>query len=240
MFFKKPSIKDLLPYPVQADHGEYSMIFSQHDEKSFASPSLLEISLQAIQKASSTDLTDLSQKLSQKPYYPNIWPGEHYKLLSSFVQVLKPSVVIEIGTATGLSALALKKHLPEQGKIFTFDLFSWKNDPKTILKDSDFADGRLVQYVDDLTEEKTLEKHRSILEKASLIFIDAKHDGLVEEKLLKNLEKLSFSSPVYILFDDIRVWTMLKMWREISLPKLDLTSFGHCSGTGIVEIMPTC
>lgn len=37
--------------------------------------------------------------------------------------------------------------------------------------------------------------------------------------------------------DDIRVWTMLKTWREISYPKLDLTSFGHWSGTGIIEFI---
>ena len=41
-----------------------------------------------------------------------------------------------------------------------------------------------------------------------------------------------------ILLDDIRLWKMLKIWREISMPKLDLTSFGHWSGTGIVQSKP--
>lgn len=37
------------------------------------------------------------------------------------------------------------------------------------------------------------------------------------------------------LFDDIRVWNMLAIWRGIRRPKLDLTSFGHWSGTGLVD-----
>ncbi len=37
------------------------------------------------------------------------------------------------------------------------------------------------------------------------------------------------------MFDDIRVWNMLEIWRGIRRPKLDLTSFGHWSGTGLVD-----
>ena len=29
---------------------------------------------------------------------------------------------------------------------------------------------------------------------------------------------------------------MIKLWRSIKSPKFDLTSFGHASGTGIVDI----
>lgn len=38
-----------------------------------------------------------------------------------------------------------------------------------------------------------------------------------------------------LVFDDIRAWNMLAIWREIRMPKLDLTSFGHWSGTGLVD-----
>jgi hypothetical protein len=38
-----------------------------------------------------------------------------------------------------------------------------------------------------------------------------------------------------LVFDDIRIWNMLRIWREIVRPKLDLTSFGHWTGTGIVD-----
>jgi len=41
-----------------------------------------------------------------------------------------------------------------------------------------------------------------------------------------------------VLFDDIRLWNMLDIWRSIDFPKLDLTSFGHWSGTGVVQWNP--
>jgi predicted O-methyltransferase YrrM len=235
MFFKKSSIKTLLPPPVQADHGEYSMILSKHDEPSSASPSLISLSLKAFEKAQHIRLDDIAFRLSKPPYYPNIWPGEHYKLLAGFVQALEPKLIIEIGTATGLSALSLKKYLPEASKLVTFDILSWKDYPDNILVPDDFLDGRLVQYTDDLGDLAMIHKHRDLLQCADLIFIDATHDGVLEKKLLENFQQILFQTKPYLIFDDIRVWTMLKMWREIELPKIDLTSFGHWSGTGLVE-----
>ena len=35
-----------------------------------------------------------------------------------------------------------------------------------------------------------------------------------------------------IVFDDIRLWNMLRIWHGIRRPKLDMVSFGHWSGTG--------
>jgi hypothetical protein len=38
-----------------------------------------------------------------------------------------------------------------------------------------------------------------------------------------------------VVFDDIRVMNMVATWRRIARPKLDLTSFGHWSGTGLID-----
>lgn len=73
------------------------------------------------------------------------------------------------------------------------------------------------------------------MEKANLIFIDAEKDGITEEKFLEKFYEVDFEEKVVILLDDIRLWNMLKIWRDISRPKLDLSSFGHLAGTGIVE-----
>ncbi len=223
---KKKSIKDLLPFPVRASHQEYSTILSAHDESSIPTNSLISISLKAIEHAMHIDFTNICKRLDKEPYYPNIWPGEHYKLLAGFIKSLNPKTVIEIGTATGLSALCLKQELSNDSKIYTFDLFSWEKDPSTHLKSEDFLDERLIQYVEDLSDIEIFN---------NLIFIDATHDGQLEKKLLDLLAECSFRNKLHIIFDDIRVWTMIKMWREIKYPKLDLTSFGHWSGTGIVE-----
>ncbi len=236
MFFrKKLKPKDLLPPPVQAAHGEYSMIFSQHDDPALVTDSLLALSLEAIRLASAIDLSSIASRLQSPPYYPNLWPGEHYKLLAGFVQALEPKCIIEIGTYTGMSALALKQHLPLDGTITTFDLRSWKEDDRTILQEKDFENGVLKQEIADLSLEKEQIRYQSLLQQADLIFIDATHDGLLEKKILDNFQRISFRKLPYLILDDIRVWTMLKMWREVSYPKLDLTSFGHWSGTGIIE-----
>jgi predicted O-methyltransferase YrrM len=235
-FFKKKSEKKLKPFPFKADHIEYSTISSSHDDVSFPTEELLNLSFKAIQQAPKVDLSDISKRMSSPPFYPDIWPGEHYKLLSSFVQVLKPKVVIEIGTYTGISSLALKKYLPKDSKIITFDILHWKEFEDTVLKESDFSDKRLIQYADDLTDDFYLNKHFEILKKANLIFVDAVHDGKMEEKLFQQFEKIPFETNPYVILDDIRVWGMLKAWRDIKKPKMDLTSFGHWSGTGLLKL----
>jgi predicted O-methyltransferase YrrM len=235
MFWKKPTLKHLLPPPVKADHGEYSMILSMHDEPSRASSSLLKLSLAAIEAASSLDLSDISARFIHSPVYSEIWPGEHYKLLAGLTLALKPEVAIEIGTATGLSALCMKKFLPQGSRIVTFDVIPWQQYPNSLLQQEDFSDGSLVQEVANLADMNAIEKNYDLLSQATLIFIDAVHDGALEKKLVENFQKIRFQKKVYIVFDDIRTWNMLKMWREIRFPKIDLTSFGHWSGTGLVE-----
>ena len=211
------------------------MILSMHDEPSRPTPGLLQISLDAIQGAIRSDLNEFSSRFMHSPIYSDIWPGEHYKLLAGLTQTLKPNLVVEIGTATGLSALCIKKYLPAGGKIATFDIVPWSQYPHSHLKMEDFADGTLVQHVANLSDPNALEEHGELLSQANLIFIDAAHDGHFEKQLLEHFHKIEFKQKVYLLFDDIRVWNMLKMWREIRLPKIDLTSFGHWSGTGLVE-----
>lgn len=57
-------------------------------------------------------MASIVARMKRAPYYPDVWPGEHYKLLAGLVLECRPRVVIEIGTATGLSALAMRQHLP--------------------------------------------------------------------------------------------------------------------------------
>jgi len=39
-----------------------------------------------------------------------------------------------------------------------------------------------------------------------------------------------------VVLDDIRFESEIMNWRRIQSPKLDLTSFGHFSGSGLVDI----
>ena len=234
-FILRKILPTLLPSPAQTRHFQYSMLYSADDEKGQASNRLISIALEAVKKAQDVSLKDVSTRLIGMPDYPEVWPGEHYKLLAGLILTLKPKTVIEIGTYTGISALAMKKFLQPGAKLYTYDIFQWSTFKDTCLNKEDFSDGQLVQLIDDLTDPVTLTKHKSLLENADLIFVDAAKDGSQEQKFLDNFETLSFKNKPILVFDDIRVWNMLKIWREISRPKLDLTSFGHWAGTGLVE-----
>ena len=76
------------------------------------------------------------------------------------------------------------------------------------------------------------------LRSADLFFIDAAKDGVMEHHFIKNLKAIGLKPNAVVLFDDIRLWNMLDIWRSIDFPKLDLTSFGHWSGTGVVQWNP--
>lgn len=231
-------IRRLLPRPVDARHAEYSMVFSADDDYGRPKDDLIRLALQAIQKALVTDLSDVSRRIRSGPRYPDVWPGEHYKILAGFVQALQPKVIVEIGTYTGLSALALKKYLPADGKLVTFDLVGWHEFADRALIEEDFADGRLEQQLADLSDPAVVERHLPLLKSADLLFIDAAKDGIQEQRFLDNFTRIRFDKPPLLIFDDIRVWNMLKIWRRIQHPKLDLTSFGHWSGTGLVSWNP--
>lgn len=193
----------------------------------------MDVALQAVHLARSVDLAWLSDRGRDR--FPDVWPGEHYKLLTALVSVLQPKTVVEIGTATGLSALAMKNALPDDGKITTFDLFPWGDDPNTVLQIEDFADGRLEQRTDDLSTPRGWRANAETLRRAELVFVDAKHDGAQEREFVRGFDDVGLANAPIVVFDDIRLWGMLAFWQEIDRPKLDLTSFGHWSGTGLVD-----
>ncbi|MFZ0515757.1 MAG: hypothetical protein WA430_02830 [Acidobacteriaceae bacterium] len=235
-FAKRVGFKLLFQSPVQSRHAEPSMLFFvEPDDPSKPSPELIELALAAIRAAQQIDLSEISARLKTGINYPKIWPGEHYKLLAGLVSILQPRLIVEIGTATGSSALCLKQFQTKGGRVATFDVIPWQKYPTTVLTDADFADGTLVQYIDDLSLPSQFAKHKALLAEADFIFIDAAKDGKQEQLFLNNFETIEFKHSPILVFDDIRLWNMLKIWDDIKRPKLDLTSFGHWSGTGIVQ-----
>jgi predicted O-methyltransferase YrrM len=222
---------------VEARHVEPSALFSADDDPG-PSERLVSLALDAVARARRISLERITERMPGPLYYPDVWPGEHYRLLAGLVETMQPRGVVEIGTATGLSALALLDRLPEGARLATFDLFSWFEYADTVMRDEDFSDGRLVQYLDDLSTPEGVDKHRALLAGADLIFVDTTHDGEQEQRFLAAFETVEFEQPPVFVFDDIRLWNMLETWRGIERPKLDLTSFGHWTGTGLIEWTP--
>jgi predicted O-methyltransferase YrrM len=229
------AVRWLMPVPLAARHCLYSAVASADDQPGAPSGRLLELVPEVIQRAAATNLESVSVRMRVPPHYPDVWPGEHYKLLAALVGKLGPAVVVEVGTATGLSALAILSTLRPGARLVTFDIVPWDSFADTVLSPREFRNGRLVQVVGNLAEQDVFESNRRTLEEAELIFVDGPKDVLFERTFLGRLGSIQFDAPPVVVLDDIRTWNMLRIWREIARPKLDMTSFGHWSGTGFID-----
>jgi predicted O-methyltransferase YrrM len=224
----------LAPPAAHATEAYRSMVYSAYDEVR-PSERLTSLALEAARRAHGVVLDALSARERGDLKLVNLWPGEHYRLLAGLVDVLGARRVVEIGTGTGLSALAMLSAMPSEGRVVTFDVVPWQDYPGVVLRPEDFTDGRLEHRVADLSEAPAAERHLEALEDADLIFLDAAKDGEQERRFLELFDRMRFTAGPILVLDDIRLWTMLEIWRNVSWPKLDVTSFGHWSGTGLVD-----
>jgi len=234
-WIRKKMTDSVLPMPVEVRHAEYSMVLSSDDELSRPSDRLFSIALQAIEAARHISLEPLHKQRAEFPAIADVWPGENYKLLAALVQILRPRQVVEIGTSEGIGALTLRQFLPADSHLSTFDVTPWKAFRHALFTEADFSDGLLVQHLGDLADPDIFSRYKTLLEATDFFFIDGPKDGIMEPKLFKLFETASFSCNPLMVVDDIRLWNMLATWRGISRPKLDLTSFGHWSGTGLID-----
>ncbi len=223
-----------LPPPFKARHFKRTFVSSPDDEQSRPSRSLIECALDIVRQTLEVEIEDVCQRRPPAGWSPSLWPGEHYRLLAGLVAYLKPTTIIEVGTETGLSAICMKKYLPPDGHLVTFDLIPWKEFSNTCLMDEDFTDGRLKQELADLANPVTFKTYVPLLAKADFIFLDGPKDGHFEPALAALLDTVPFTKPPLVLFDDIRDRNMLRFWRELKHSKLDISSFGHWTGTGLV------
>jgi len=223
-----------LKRPPGASDWRPSLIASLADDPASQQPFDLNWILKAVAKASAIRLKEMPGLIDS--FYYNIFPGEHYRLLAGILQQLQPQLIIDIGTFTGMSARVICDNAPSTAYIHSFDLISWTNF-SSHLNIADFEANRLQQHLENLADPIVFERFFPLLNQADLIFCDAPKDGLFEPNFLALLAAAPLSSrPRWLLLDDIRFVQMVNCWRSIASPKLDLTSFGHWSGTGLVDI----
>ena len=167
----------------------------------------------------------------------NDFPGEHYRLLAGLLTVLRPEKLIDIGTFTGMSSRVMLDYGRKDSKVVTYDIRRWDQiEQGTVLRREDFDSGRLLQHECDLSEEKMWGKHKSLFEESQFIMLDGPKDDSFEAFMLTVMTSCKFQKPTYLFMDDIRFENQLANWRRIQSPKIDLTSFGHFSGSGLVNI----
>jgi predicted O-methyltransferase YrrM len=152
--------------------------------------------------------------------------GEHYKLLSHIATQFKNSVLVDMGTNLGYSALALATRAAElNNSVRSYDIMN--NMPK------DHLCVRDVPGVTLLLRDAALDVPE-IARTAQVVLLDVDpHDGKQERVIIAELIKHGFRG--LMIMDDINLSKdMLDLWNWVTLEKLEVTQYGHASGTGIV------
>jgi hypothetical protein len=93
----------------------------------------------------------------------------------------------------------------------------------------------LSTVIGDVSDPQIMRKHAELFHSADVIFADGPKDGRFERLFLQRLDELNITQRPLVVLDDIRLWNMLDIWRSVRRPKMDLTSFGHWTGTGLID-----
>jgi hypothetical protein len=147
-------------------------------------------------------------------------PGkEHYRILAFFSLLYRNSILIDIGTYKGCSALALSYN--QSNKVISFDLVN-------ALKLSATPDN-VVFVVDKILDAK----YRDMIMASPFIALDTNHNGIFENRFYQLLERNNWRGKLFL--DDIHLNdAMKKFWSGVDREKYDLTEYGHRTGTGLV------
>lgn len=145
---------------------------------------------------------------------------EHYRLLRHLASKI-PTDIIEIGTHAGTSAIAMC--LDTSHNILTYDIVEEKVGNYSELSNIIF---RITDYQSD-------EDYKHSFKESKMVFIDAPHNGDFEKDCFAWLKGQGFQG--ISVWDDIHLNTPMKdFWAQVDLPKLDVTKYGHITGTGII------
>lgn len=141
----------------------------------------------------------------------------YFRCLSAYCKIYDVKHVLEIGTCTGASAVAMAHHAKQ---VDTFDVTS--DDIDCSLEDKN------INFYPLLKPSHCLD---IILDPYDLIFIDIDHRGDMERKLHA---KLAEEYKGIAFYDDIFLSPeMINFWNAIQQPKLALP--WHLGGFGIVQ-----
>jgi predicted O-methyltransferase YrrM len=216
-------------------HARWSAIstVSGYGSESGALDELIALALEAAGRARTINLEELAARSSsEEADYVSQWPGEHYRLLAALAATMQPSSAVEVGTFRGHGAKAIAMGCPTT-RVTTYDIFPLASFNHVVLDAADLA-GQVSQRIGDLGEPSYLAGELGLVGAADLIFIDGPKDGAWEQKSLPELLSRLTDRRRLIVLDDIRLLEMVQLWHDLPYVKLDATSFGHWSGTGLL------
>lgn len=147
---------------------------------------------------------------------------EHYRLLSFVSSLFNNISIFDIGTHSGWSSFALSSN--QSNKIVSYDI------DNSMLNKEDFVHIKNIEFNLGLAH---LDNR---LLSSDIILLDVAHDGIYEKTVLDFLVEKNYKG--LLLIDDIHLNPeMLEFWNSIEMEKIDISSFGHISGTGLVDFI---
>jgi predicted O-methyltransferase YrrM len=163
--------------------------------------------------------------LEEQSINPNDWltAGQsEYRLYAWLSSQFDNTTILDVGTRTGGSALALSYN--DKNQVISYDLVE-QGASSAIKKEN------ITFKIQDFREDDTLD-----WDNVSIIMIDVDpHDGVQEVEMMEFLNDKGWKG--IMLLDDIGPgWPEVQdMWDAIEEPKIDVTPVGHMSGTGLVN-----
>ena len=150
---------------------------------------------------------------------------EHYKMLAYLSTLMDNETILDIGTYQGGSALALSYN--KNNKIVSIDI-KYQVETNIDLDNIEFLEGDILRSEDG----------KELIESSNFILYDTVHDGDTELEFHNHLVNSNWEG--LCLWDDIKYrWTgairegMQSFWNSIDDDKkIDLTKYGHWTGTG--------
>ena len=163
---------------------------------------------------------DFTPELTKYNWPPNIRDAftktKYYKGLAAYCQLFKPKKVLELGTCSGASAVALSKY---DGHVDTYDIHNKLVDIR--INNNSISINLLEQPADILSITYT---------PYDLIFVDLDHQGWLEEEIHKKL-LLEYNGIEF--YDDVQKNDMVNFWWNINNDKMILN--WNVFGFGIVR-----
>jgi len=155
-----------------------------------------------------------------KNYYLGNPGDEHYKLLAYYSTQFNDSILLDIGTYKGCSALALSYNPTNQVKSF---------DIRDGLRNISGCPDNVEFIIDDIVDNK----YTSLILESKFIILDTDHLGPYEHRFYNHLKDIGYIG--ILLLDDIKLNAeMIEFWNSITNEKYDISNIGHFSGTGLV------
>ena len=169
----------------------------------------------------SLDISHLAEQSLNKNDWLTAGQSE-YRLYAWLSTQINNTTILDVGTRTGGSALALSYN--EKNNVISYDLVEQG-------ASSGISKSNVEFKIQDFREDDTLD-----YDNISIIMIDVDpHDGTAEEEMFEYLEDKGWKG--LVLLDDIGPqWPEIEdFWNRITFPKINVTEVGHMSGTGLVN-----